>query len=738
MNIAKTLKKLLVVIAFTSASATVSAQEIEYFQPMAMEGVELMGSVKYGMLDYLEITVMDKGFYEFKTENLYQPDKANPVHRCQVAGGSVYHEGKIYCNEYNDAGGMHLQKPMWRIYDAKTFEVLYEKELPDNCEATTTSLAYDPVNNMIYGFLYTFTEAFFVSIVPETGEVTRIAQLEYAYKKWLAIACNKNGVLYCIYTDRTDPENYTPHLARINKKTGKIAEVGQLSVQNLPPGDIYINGNYSQAMCFNNADDRLYWVFESASNAMPREQYTAIMEVTTSTNPTATLRAYMIDYLNITGVFFVEPMHSAPAIISDFEFLPTSEEREQGTLNFKVPATDYVGNALTAPVTVTVKEGETVLIEKEVQPGSNFISDVMTFTNKMHTVHIAVTNAAGEEGPTVKREFYAGYDVPKACQNIKLTAEGLTTTLTWEPPVEGQNGAPINTDLLTYTVIRYPYEVTVAEGLKECKFVEEHPADMTRYVYRVIPVDHNNRQGTDALSNNLIVGTPLNVPYGGYFKDAFDMYNYYTILDVNGDGATWNFDENTVSAFYQFSYYNDADDWMISPPINYEKGKTYELKFKAYSSMANYLESMEVYFGDERTPTGIMDQCLMILYEVPAVDEENPVQEFKATFTVPEDGVYYYGFHCSSPAYQQYLYVFNIRVAEVNSGAIGEVHADKIEVVGSKGYLRVSNPDCVEVKLYNLQGGLVNVSSSDLIECALPAGVYMVSAPGKTEKVVVY
>ncbi len=737
MDIAKTFKALLTAMVLVPASVAVSAQEVEYFQPMAMEGVELMGAVKYGMLDYLEITVMEKGFYEFKAENLYQPEKANTIHQCQVAGGSVYHDGKIYSNEYNDAGGMHLQKPIWRVYDAKTFEVLYEKEQGDNCVATTTSLAYDPVTNKIYGFLYTFTEVFFVSIVPETGEITRIAQLEYHAKKWLAIACKKDGNLYCIYTDRTDPENYTPHLARINKKTGKVAEVGELSIHNLPEGDIYYNANYSQAMCFNNADNRLYWIFESSSGVMPKGQYTAIMEVTTSTNPTATLRAYMVDYLNITGAFFLEPAYTAPAIVSDFEFVPTSEDREQGTLNFKIPATDYVGDALTAPVTVTVKQGETTLVQKEVQPGSDFVSDIITFTNDMQHITITVTNAAGEDGPTIKRSFYTGYDVPKACQNIRLTNEGLTTTLSWEPPVEGQNGAPINTDLLTYTVVRYPYEVTVAKGLKECKFVEEHPADMTRYVYRVIPVDHNGRQGADALSNNLIVGTPLDVPYGGYFKDAFDMYNYYTILDVNGDGATWNFDDNTVSAFYQFSYYNDADDWMISPPINYKKGKTYELKFKAYSSMANYLESMEVYLGKERTPEG-QNQRLMSLPEVPAVDEENPVQEYKVTFTVPEDGVYYYGFHASSPAYQQYLYLFHIRVNEVNTGAIGEVNTDKIMAVAGKGYVRISNPDCAEVKLYNLQGGLIDASNNELIECELPAGVYVVSASGKTEKVVVY
>ena len=52
-----------------------------------------------------------------------------------------------------------------------------------------------------------------------------------------------------------------------------------------------------------------------------------------------------------------------------------------------------------------------------------------------------------------------------------------------------------------------------------------------------------------------------------------DMYNYYTILDENNDRFTWSYDKNTASAYYGYNMYNDADDWLISPPINYKRRK---------------------------------------------------------------------------------------------------------------------------------------------------------------------
>lgn len=57
----------------------------------------------------------------------------------------------------------------------------------------------------------------------------------------------------------------------------------------------------------------------------------------------------------------------------------------------------------------------------------------------------------------------------------------------------------------------------------------------------------------------------MEAPYIGDFTSwtngELDCWN---IVDNNGDGTTWIYDETTEGVVYQFDYWNDADDWLIS------------------------------------------------------------------------------------------------------------------------------------------------------------------------------
>lgn len=718
-------KKTILLLFLCSILQQAHAQE--YFSRISMEGVEIMGSVTFGMVD--EFTYMDEGFFTFDYNSQFMPDKTHPIHKALVSGGCVLHNGKIYSNEFDDSANVQAQKPKWRIYDAQTFQLLSEKELSDNCEATTYSMAYDPTTNKIYGLLATFTETFFMEIDPESGAMKRINELNRDYK-FFALACSKNGTIYCTYLVKETNELF---LAKIRKTDGKVAIVNAISAANFLPGDQLINSSYDQAMFFNNADNKLYWIFGSSSLYLYKE-YTALAEINT-TNATTTLIGYLPDMFLISGAFLMEPALKAPAIVSDFQFIPEKEGSLQGKLQFKLPETSYDGTAMTEPLTITVKEGDKILLSETGNPGTLFTSKKLEFTNELHKISITVSNKAGDS-PTIERNFFVGYDIPGACQNIKLTYEGLSTTLTWDPPVEGLNGAPINKDNLTYKVVRYPYEVTVQENTQERSFTEEHPADMTRYVYMVYPVD-GTRVGKGAFSNNLIVGTPLDVPYGGIFMDAADMINYYTIIDNNNDRSSWSYDIETSAAFYTFNATNDGDDWLISPPINYKKNTKYTLYFKSYSWSPDYLEAMEVKFGDARTPEA-QSTLLLSLPEIPAASEDTPVQEYSVDFTVKEDGIYYYSFHAISPAMSGYLFVFDIRVTEKNQSSIESVEGLNIQVFGGKGNIRIQNPDGEEVNIYTLRGERVLTSTSLQIEQTLPSGIYLVKSKNQLYKTIIF
>lgn len=732
MNIHEIAARLLAPVMWLLPAAAAAQQ---YFGPLAMDGVELRCMVKYGMLDFENGTVMDKGLYAFDYADMFQPRKDSPLLRCNPSGGCVYHDGKLYVNEYDDTGQVHKQKPRWRVYDAKTYALLSDTELEDNCESTTTTLAYDPVSGNAYGFLSTFTEVFFVSVSMSTGEVTRIGSpLPYA-NKYLCMACTGSGQLYCIYFNK---ETDVYYLAKIRKTDGKVANVGEISTSGLMPGDTFMNGASAQALFVNSATGKMYWMYQSATYNLPRGEYTPIFEVDPVTAETV-MKAYVADALSVTGAYFEEPAMTAPGAVTDICFDPASDDRLTGRLRFTLPARSYGGSPLSGPLRVSVSVDGGEPSAGTAAPGEAFATEPMTFGNGIRDVRITVSGSDGTEGVTVSRRFYAGYDVPAECKDITLAADGLTTTLTWKAPSDGQNGAPVRTDDCTYTVIRYPGEETVASGLKEMTFTETHPAELTRYVYKVWAVDGYGRKGRAAFSNNLIVGTPLDLPYGGMFTGAEDLFNYYTLVNANNDEGTWTYDSESHSAIYMFDYTNDADDWLISPPVNYRKGRQYVLRFNACSCNPDYPEAMEVRCGPGRTPES-QSELLLYLPEVPYAGNPGMADEYSVTFTAPADSVYHFSFHAVSPAFSHILSVSNIRVEDAQPtgvGGIGLPAGRTVTVKAGDRAVRIGNPQGLDVTVCTPSGMPVTTSSGKVVNAVVQPGTYIISSREGTMKITV-
>lgn len=67
----------------------------------------------------------------------------------------------------------------------------------------------------------------------------------------------------------------------------------------------------------------------------------------------------------------------------------------------------------------------------------------------------------------------------------------------------------------------------------------------------------------------------------------------WKIIDNNGDGTTWIFDESSESIVYQFDYWNNADDWLISTRMLVpEKGSLFFMRGVVEMST---LEILDVY-----------------------------------------------------------------------------------------------------------------------------------------------
>jgi hypothetical protein len=97
----------------------------------------------------------------------------------------------------------------------------------------------------IYGFDETYTETYVVRVNPETGEMTRLGDMQDRNYKFFAMACSPKGELFCTYLNKQTNDVY---LGRIRKSDGKVAMIRGINATNLLPGDSFINSTYDQAM----------------------------------------------------------------------------------------------------------------------------------------------------------------------------------------------------------------------------------------------------------------------------------------------------------------------------------------------------------------------------------------------------------------------------------------------------------------------------------------------------------
>lgn len=137
--------------------------------------------------------------------------------------------------------------------------------------------------------------------------------------------------------------------------------------------------------------------------------------------------------------------------------------------------------------------------------------------------------------------------------------------------------------------------------------------------------------------------TVFTVPYFEDFNTQED-FNRWTVINVANDYSTWQWNRYQQNARYMFNSSLDADDWLISPNIALEAGKSYNLQFKVKDILWDEHELLSVHLGTS-TDTATMT-TLIPTFEF----NNNRIFEIHGTeFQVPASGNYHLGFHAESP-----------------------------------------------------------------------------------------
>lgn len=616
----------------------------------------------------LYAAVANKGIYAFDPTDM----KAQPTlvmsddNYGYLTDGSLcaFGDGTLYVYQYKERNyslsSVRFIKYRMQADGSWTCDVANDvKSLPLDYTAFPHMFTYDPYSKKLYGFRRGDSPSLY-EINPETGVMTLIAggcSLNYN-----SMVASPGGNLYVMGETATHDVEYVFVKDKTSTKHDMVA-----GYPNLLSDDVLLS-SFSNA-----ADDALLYIMNrNQKNYSETEE--GVINSTTDWNAN---NVYTIDTKSwtynkdakkigsvfggqkVVGFFAVSEKVDAaqlpPAACTDLKVSYTMPGKTAATISATAPTLYFDGTTtLAEPVTVNYYLGQRLIGQKQnVAPGAE-ASISYDFVNEgAYTVRVCASNANGD-GPDAFCETYAGFDTPGAVNDVHLTIdEAGHYTLTWTAPETGAQGGEYDKANVQYVVTRYPGATsTVVSGTKA---EGEIGSTLFSDYYFSVAATVGTKTGEAAFSNHAHFGEAIELPYIDDFSDEA-TWGRHTIWNVNGD-ATWALGTSMldgVAAFYNGTdCKNQADDWLITPPMKLHAGTTYTIKFKAFNNqfISNNPTPLKLYVSSTAHPETFMDEpanhmdLVTSLSTLPAWDKP---YEGEFLFENQEERIGYLAFHLTA------------------------------------------------------------------------------------------
>ncbi len=636
-------------MGYKSTPLEVMGQSSHKQQPRMVAGD---GTVLYGQLCYSDLWEVEDynalayGVYSFPAQDGTSVTEVHPNRTNPGFGGGAYHDGKLYYTSYSD-GPEALEFLYFCILDVNTWEVDLKAIAIDLYSSIGLDMTFDPVTEQLFSISYTDYEgtAYTLSTINvNTGLATEIAPIVRMH----SIAADVTGQLYGVrYSDGM--------FCKIDKETAELTPVGDTGIDPINLG----------SATFDDVTGKLYMVGSSRESELESGLYEIDITTGKASLVSKFPNAEMFTCLYIPRAQSESKMGDIKAFTTDFI---TGEST--GTISVTAPSTDVDGNAITGNITITVYDNENFLFSRNATAGETITQEV-TFENGLHKLEAMASHATLGKSKRAECSIFIGTDGPAAVKNLTLTKEGTNTAvLTWETPTIGQHGGEIKPNMLYYTIYRNPGNIKVAEDVDGTTWSQTFNTDLYRYYSYVVVGHYKGVEGEAAESNQVTFGTPKEVPYTNTF-DTDAQYLECVMYNENNDKGYWGYQTTMKCAAYKYDTFNQADDYLVLPGMQFKAGQSYKLKYNA-SSMGDFLypESMEIVMGRTHNPedlTTVIDP----VREYPHVD----MMPYEVVIDgIKEDGAYFVAFRARTEKGQYYLYVDDVEiVAGPTSAAPGLV-----------------------------------------------------------------
>lgn len=641
---------------FQSPDLNLTSGEFTSSVPVFGEMMKTSGdAMLYGAIVHSSNLNGAYGIYRFKRSELIP--KVELIKRDDMfrQGAGCIADDKYYWYKVVSYMG-YLVEISYNVFNAETWEL----EKTQNLEVSSlsnfvTSLAYDPNSDEMYAISWSADGKSHVlnSVNIETGELTPLADMGNEFT-FYTLSVDSEGTIYTIAGD------------------GGLYVVNEDGSRTLR-GNTGILPTYLQSAVYDEDTGLIYWA------AFTSQGESCLCEVNPENGETEKIGTFPNNE-EICGLFInTVPLASAPGEIDDLHVEYVADGSLNAVISCTAPDRTYGDTDLTGTVTVSFRVDNKEVKTFEVNPGE-VCSMNYSFTEGSHKVHAVAFNQDGDKGPVQRLNTYAGVDIPGKVENLNLEiSDAGEAQLTWNAPSAGLNGGYYDKSQLTYTIIRYPGDIIVAENYVGETFTEQLDDVLNNYFYNVISYT-DGIEGGMATSNQVIYGSQSAVPYKEDFED-FSVLKIFTVIDANNDMFKWNYENGYM--YYTANYAQAADDWIITPPVKMETGKVYELSFDTRVADSEYLEKMEVTIGNSNSPSS---HKVLQSYEL----TNTSMRKKFITTTVDENNAFCIGFHACSDADMYDLYLDNISVEELGDMNIPVGVSDFTVTPAAEGELKAT------------------------------------------------
>lgn len=530
-----------------------------------------------------------------------------------------------------------------------------------------------------------------------------------------AIAENYDGDCYGV--------SYWGKLYKINKQTGEchfIAKVSYLGELTNYSGNAI---QYPHNQLFYD-EERGQWYFHMYTYPYPSAGYSMLMKLNVATGISEVVENNPLG-TTYEGLYvpFQVAEASAPGKVTDFTLTPGANGDLTATLEWNNPTKTYGrgGTLISIDSVVVYRDGEAIKTYTDVAPGDHLTLFDEVSESRFYSYRIQAFNDAGA-GDRKALSCFIGHDTPKAITELVATVDDTPEhkiTVSWKAPALGIYDGWIDTDNMTYRVVRSDGE-TLYTDLRETTFTDS-PASLAYYTYTITAVTPDG-ESLGTTSNAVVGGPAVQLPHTFQFTEAeFPLWNVY---DNNGDEVSWSLTSEYsynaiypgVSVGYNWYYGLAGADWIISPAIKFEAGKHYKLTLDARSYNATQPETLAVSMGQGNTW---------------AVQDSIDQWEFAAAYPIElrtnlpvldEDGEWNIGFLARSVYQNWQMSIGNIRIEENHDGALTGKVTDaetgdiiplaKVIASNDEGFSAeiYTNPDNGTYTFKYLPAGEINIS----------------------------